>query len=128
VLEGRQLSVAGFSGVGTMGMANIIVVILFQEYSVYSRTIKERVHIPDRKGTRGQAVFRSWIYWGWALWAWLVLLLKYTLRNIIHILEPSDSSQIPPIERVLEGRQFFAVGFSGVGTISMARVIVDMHS
>jgi hypothetical protein len=45
-----------------MGMASIIVVILFQEYSVYSRTIKERVDTPDREGARGQAVFRNWIF------------------------------------------------------------------
>jgi hypothetical protein len=82
---------------------------------MYFRVIGMRPGVADRKGTRGQAVCRSWIYWGWALWAWLVLLLIYTLRNIIRILEPLDSSQIPPIERVLEGRQFIIVGFIGVG-------------
>ena len=33
----------------------------------------------------------------------------------MRILESLDSGQMPPIERVLEGRQFFAVGFIGVG-------------
>ena len=75
VLEGRQLSVVGFSGVGTMCMANIGVGSHSQEYNTYSRTIKQRVDTSDSMGARGQAVFCSWIYWGWAPWAWLVLLL-----------------------------------------------------
>ena len=75
VLEGRQFFVVGFSGLGTMDMAGIIIVIHFQEYNTYSRAIRQWIDAPDRRGARGQAVFRSRIYWGWALWAWLVLLL-----------------------------------------------------
>jgi hypothetical protein len=81
---------------------------------MYSRTINQRLDAPDRNGARGQAVFRSWICWGWALWAWLVLLLKHTLRNIMRILEPFDSSQSPPIEWALEGRQFFVLFIEGI--------------
>ena len=75
VLEGRQFSAVGLSGVGTMGMASITIVICFQECNMYSRVIRQQPDAPGQKGARGQAVFRSWIYWGWALWAWLVLLL-----------------------------------------------------
>ena len=75
MLEGRQFPAVGFSGVGTLSVAHIIVEMCSQEYNMYSRTIRQWVDAPDRKGARGQAVFRSWIYWGWALWAWLVLLL-----------------------------------------------------
>jgi hypothetical protein len=51
-----------------MGMTSIIVVILFQEYNVYSRTIKERVDTSNRKGARGQAVSRNWILGGTDYW------------------------------------------------------------
>jgi hypothetical protein len=54
--------------------------------------------------------------------AWLILLLKQTFRNIIHILEPLYRGQQPPIQRVLEGRHFCAVG-----TIGMANIIVETH-
>ena len=75
VLEGRQFPAVRISGVGTIGVAHIIVEMCSREYNMYSRTIRQWVDAPNRKGARGQAVFRSWIYWGWALWAWLVLLL-----------------------------------------------------
>ena len=58
-----------------MCIASITIVTHFQEYNMYSRAIRQRADAPNRKGARGQADFRSWIYWGWALWAWLVLLL-----------------------------------------------------
>ena len=64
----------------------------------------------------------------WALWACLVLVLKHTFRNIICILEPLDKGQKPPIENVLEGRHFFVVGFSGVGTMGMDSINVEIHS
>jgi hypothetical protein len=35
---------------------------------------------------------------------------------------------MPPIESVLEGRHFFAVGFWEVRTIGMAHIIVEMDS
>ena len=75
VLEGRQFPAVRISGVGTIGVAHIVVEMCSQEYNIYSRTIRQQVGAPDPMGARGQAVFRSWIYWGWALWAWLVLLL-----------------------------------------------------
>jgi hypothetical protein len=56
-------------------MASITIVTHFQEYNTYSRAIRQKPDTPDRKDARGQAVFRSWIYWDWALWARLVLLL-----------------------------------------------------
>jgi len=34
---------------------------------------------------------------------------------------------MPPIERVLEGRHFLVIGFSGAGTMDMAHIIVEMH-
>ena len=75
VLEGRQFLAVRFSGVGTIGVAHIIVYMCSQEYNMYSRTIRQRVDASDPMGARGQADFRSQIYWGWARWAWLVLLL-----------------------------------------------------
>jgi hypothetical protein len=59
---------------------------------------------------------------------WLLLLLRHTLRSIIHILEPLCRGLQPPIQRILEGQQFFAVGFLGVGTIGMASITVETHS
>jgi hypothetical protein len=61
VLEGRHFSVAGFWGVRTINIANIIVDMRSQEYNMYFRMIKCRPGHPDRKCTRGQALFRSWI-------------------------------------------------------------------
>ena len=75
VLEGRQFLAVRFLGVGTIGVAHIIVCLCSQEYNMYSRTIRQQVDAPNPMGAQGQAVFCSWIYWGWALWAWLVLLL-----------------------------------------------------
>ena len=63
----------------------------------------------------------------WALWACLVLVLKHTFRNMICILEPSEWGQIPPIQNVLEGRHFFAVGFPGVGTMGRASISVETY-
>jgi len=62
VLEGRHFFVVGYSGVGTMRVANIIVEMDSHEYSMYFETIRMRVDVPDRKCTRGQALFRSWIF------------------------------------------------------------------
>jgi len=111
VLECRHFSVVGFWGVRTISIASITVQMDSQGYNMYFRTITRRVDAPDRKCSRGQALFRSWIFEGWALWGWLVLLLKWALRNIICISEPLDRGHKPPIESVLEGRHFFAVGF-----------------
>ena len=69
VLEGRQFFAIGFSGAGSMRVVHIIVGTHFQEYNMYSRAIRQQPNAPGRKGARGQAVFRSWIYWGRALWA-----------------------------------------------------------
>ena len=55
------------------------------------------------------------------------MLLKHALRNIIRILESLDSSQIPPIESVLEGRHFFVTAFPGVDTMGMANIIVETY-
>jgi len=128
VLEGRHFSVVGFSGVRTINMASIIGEMDSQEYSVYFRTIRQRVDAPDRKCSRRQALFRSWILGGWALWAQLPLLLKWTLRNIICISEPLDRVYKPPVESTLEGRHVFAVRFRGVRTMGVASVIVEMDS
>ena len=62
VLEGRQFLAVKFSGVGTIGVAHIIVYMCSQEYNMYSRAIRQQPGAPDRKGARGQAVFRSWIF------------------------------------------------------------------
>jgi hypothetical protein len=107
-------------------MVNIIADMSSQEYNIYFRTISQRVDTPDRKCTRGQALFRSWILGGCALSAWLILLLKWTPRNITCIPEPLDVDQTPPIESVLEGRHFSVVGIWGVHTINMAHIIVEM--
>ena len=100
---------------GTMGMARITIVTHLQEYNTYSRVIRQQPNAPDRKGARGQAVLRNWIFGGRQYESGSYYLLEHTFRNIICILEPLDSSQMPPVERVLEGRQFFAVEFIGVG-------------
>ena len=89
VLEGRHFSVVGFWGVCTIGVAHIIVDIGSQEYNMYFRTIRRRVDGPNRKCAQGHALFHSWIFGGWALWAWLVLLPKWAFRNTVCILEPS---------------------------------------
>jgi hypothetical protein len=47
-----------------MGIASIIDEILFQEYNVYYRTIRERVDGPNRMDARGQEVFRNSIFGG----------------------------------------------------------------
>ena len=65
---------------------------------------------------------------GQALPGWLILLLNHTPRNIIHILGPLDRGQQPLIQRALEGRHFFGVGFLGEGTHSMANIIVETYS
>ena len=62
VLEGRQFLAVRFSGVGTIGVAHIIVYMCSQEYNMYSRTIRQLVDAPDPMGARGQAVSRSWIF------------------------------------------------------------------
>ena len=54
-------------------------------------------------------------------------MLKHAFRNIRCILEPLYKGQKPSIESVLEGRHFFAVGFSGVGTMGMAHINVETH-
>ena len=59
VLEGRHFSVVGFWGVCTIAVAHIIVDIGCQEYNMYFRIIRERVDAPDRKCSRGQALFRN---------------------------------------------------------------------
>ena len=69
VLEGRQFLAVQFSGVGTIGVAHIIVYMCSQEYNMYSRTIRQQVGTPDPMGAQGQAVVRSWIFGGWALCA-----------------------------------------------------------
>ena len=43
-------------------------------------------------------------------------------------LEPLDRGYKPPIESVLEGRHFFAVGFPGVRTMGVASIIIEMDS
>jgi len=58
---------------------------------------------------------------------WLILLLRYTFSNIICILETLERGHTPPIESVLEGRHFFALGFSGVRTMGRASIIVEAH-
>ena len=54
-------------------------------------------------------------------------MLKHTLGNIMCILELLESGQIPPIEKNLEGRHFFVVGFPGVRTIGRVSIIVEMY-
>ena len=61
VLEGRHFFVVGFPRVGTMGMANIIIETYFQEYNMYFRAIRHHSGAPDRKCSRGQALFRRFI-------------------------------------------------------------------
>ena len=48
---------------------------------------------------------------GCALSISVILLLKHTLKNIMCVLKPFERGHKPPIESVLEGRHFFAVGF-----------------
>ena len=43
------------------------------------------------------------------------------------ILEPLDGGQKPSIEMVLEGRQFFVCEFSGVRTIRVAHITIEIH-
>ena len=64
VLEGRQFLAVRFSGMGTIGVAHIIVYMCSQEYNMYSRAIRQQPDAPGRKGARGQAVVRSWIFGG----------------------------------------------------------------
>ena len=45
-------------------MASISVEIHSQEYNTYSRAIRQKPGAPDRKGARGQAVFRCWFFKG----------------------------------------------------------------
>ena len=95
-----------------MGVASIIVEMTSQEYNMYLGTIKQKVDAPDRIMFSREALFRKWIFGGWALSTWLILSLKWTLRNIVSILEPLDRAHKPPIESALEGRHR---GFSGSG-------------
>ena len=63
----------------------------------------------------------------WALYIGLLLILKYTFRNILRILEPLDKGQKPLIKSVLEGRHFFIDEFWRVGTMGMASTSVEIH-
>ena len=63
-LEGRHFFVVGFPGVGTMGMASIIIETYFQEYNMYFRAIRHHPGATNRNGSRGQALFRSLISGG----------------------------------------------------------------
>ena len=110
-----------------MGMAHIIVEVGLQEYYTNYRPIRQRPKAPSQKGSRGQALVRSWIFGGKSLSAWLILLLKCTLSNIMCIMDPLDRRHTPSIESVLEGRHFFALGFSGAGTVGIAHIIIEMH-
>ena len=94
-----------------MGVARILVEMDSREYNMYFRTIRQREQAPDQKCSRGQALFRSWISGGCALWVWLVLLLKWTLKNVICILDPLDRGYKSPVKSTLESRHFSAVAF-----------------
>ena len=96
-------------------LANIIIEIDSQEYNVYFRTIRQREYTPDPKCSRGQALFRKWIFGGCAVQGWLGFLLKWTLRNIICISEPLDRGHKPLIETVLEAGTFRSWIFGGGG-------------
>jgi hypothetical protein len=64
VLEGRHFFVVGFWGVRTINMVSVIVEMSSQEYNMYFRTIRCSPDPPDRKCSRGQALYRSWILVG----------------------------------------------------------------
>ena len=51
MLKGRQISTAEFWKMGTTSMANIFLVTHAQEYTTYSRTIRQRPATPDPQGT-----------------------------------------------------------------------------
>ena len=47
-----------------MDMAHIIVEMHYQQYYTYYRPIRRGPHALNRKSSRGQALFRSWIFGG----------------------------------------------------------------
>ena len=64
VLKGRHFSVVGFWGMHTIAVVHIIIEVDSQEYNTDLRAIRQRAQAPDRKWSRGQALFCSWILGG----------------------------------------------------------------
>ena len=54
-------STRGFPGVGTMGMAVIAIETYSYEYNMYFKVIIQQPGTPNRKCSRGQALFRGCI-------------------------------------------------------------------
>ena len=72
MLEGRQLFAAEFSGVGTACLPDIIIEMYSREYNVHFRSIGKRLAAPIHRVLKGQPVFRSLSFRGWARHDWLV--------------------------------------------------------